>query len=206
MHYTLSSSKIAWHAGVHVDFRALVLDTQKKLADALAMVNQVIDRRVTETGGSTTGDTFMFLIKAPLSRRRDRWRQLRYKLTREISYLPTLVSISLFCYLTPSHYSVCVCGCVWVRLCVYVCVCVCVCVHAFEPLHQQEDGGPNLLSTENEDCAVNGDPMAQVHKDLMANSPRFRSSSAVRRADRTTSARSIILEESAGFSYWTALA
>lgn len=72
MHYTLSSSKIAWHAGVHVDFRALVLDTQKKLADALAMVNQVIDRRVTETGGSTTGDTFMFLIKAPLSRRRDR--------------------------------------------------------------------------------------------------------------------------------------
>ena len=59
--------------GVHVDFRALTLDTQKKkLADALAMVNQVIDRRVTETGGSTTGDTFMFLIKAPLSRRRDR--------------------------------------------------------------------------------------------------------------------------------------
>ena len=172
------------------------------------MVNQVIDRRVTETGGSTTGDTFMFLIKAPLSRRRDRWRQLRYKLTREISYLPTLVSISLFCYLTPSHYSVCVC--VWVSVsqtvCVCVCVCVCVSMHAFELLHQQEDGGPNLLSTENEDCAVNGDPMAQVHKDLMANSPRFRSSSAVRRADRTTSARSIILGESAGFSYWTALA
>lgn len=27
-------------------------------------------RRVAETGGSTTGDTFMFLIKVPLSRRR----------------------------------------------------------------------------------------------------------------------------------------
>lgn len=42
------------------------------LANTLAMVNQANDRRVTETGGGTTGDTFMFLIKAPLSRRRDR--------------------------------------------------------------------------------------------------------------------------------------
>ena len=129
MHYTLSSSKIAWHAGGSCGFQSSHTGhPKKKLADALAMVNQVIDRRVTETGGSTTGDTFMFLIKAPLSRRRDRWRQLRYKLTREISYLPTLVSISLFCYLTPSHYSVCVC--VWVSVSQTVCVCVCVCVYA----------------------------------------------------------------------------
>lgn len=52
------------------------------------MINQVEDSRVTETGGSTAGDTFMFLIKVPLSLRRDRWRQLRYKLTGEISHPP----------------------------------------------------------------------------------------------------------------------
>lgn len=49
-----------------------------------------------------------------------------------------------------------------------------MCVRAsecvFQLQHQQENGGPNLLSAENEDCAVNGDPMAHVHKDLMANS------------------------------------
>lgn len=44
----------------------------EKLAATLAMVTQVRDRRVTETGGSTAGDTFMFLIKAPLFPRRDR--------------------------------------------------------------------------------------------------------------------------------------
>lgn len=38
---------------------------------------------------------------------------------------------------------------------------------------------------------MNRDPMVHVHKDLMANSL----ASAVRRADRTTSTRSIILEE-----------
>lgn len=30
-------------------------------------------------------------------------------------------------------------------------------------------GGPNLLSTGNEDCAANGDPMAHVHKVWMSN-------------------------------------
>lgn len=47
-------------------------------------------------------------------------------------------------------------------------MCVSVFVHFFELQHPQESGGPNLLSTENEDCAVNGDPMAHFHKDSMA--------------------------------------
>lgn len=41
-------------------------------AKTLLIANQVRDRRVTETGGSTTGATFMFLIKVLLSLRRDR--------------------------------------------------------------------------------------------------------------------------------------
>lgn len=45
--------------------------TQRK-ANTLVMANQEKDRRATETGGSTTGDTFMFLIKVLLSQRRDR--------------------------------------------------------------------------------------------------------------------------------------
>lgn len=74
----------------------------------------------------------------------------------------------------------------------YLCVCVCVC--PFELQQPKENRGPNLLSAENEDCALNGDPMAHVHKDLMANSL---ASEAVQceGADRTTSTGSIILEE-----------
>lgn len=75
----------------------------KRLAKTLAMLNQVLDRWMTETGGSTAGATFMWLIKALPSRGRDRWRQLRYKLAREISHLLTPVSTSLLCHLTLSH-------------------------------------------------------------------------------------------------------
>lgn len=108
--------------------------TQK--TSPLVMVNQATDRRVTETGGSTTGDTFMFLIKVLLSPRRDRWRQLRYKLTREISCLPTLVSISLFCYLAcppPLSPPPFVCARVWVRASVV------------QQQHPKESGGPKLI-------------------------------------------------------------
>lgn len=57
------------------------------------------------------------------------------------------------------------------------------------------NGGPNLLSAGNEDCAVNGDPVAHVHKVRMANSLCCRSSSAVMGAGGGTLTGSIILEE-----------
>lgn len=40
---------------------------------------------------------------------------------------------------------------------------------AFSDNIPKKNPGPNLLSAENEDCALNGDPMAHVHKDVMAN-------------------------------------
>lgn len=56
-------------------------------------------------------------------------------------------------------------------------------------------GGPNLLSAGNEDCAVNGDPVAHVHKVGMANSLCCRSGLAVMGAGGGTLTGSIILEE-----------
>lgn len=168
--------------------------TQK--TSPLVMVNQATDRRVTETGGSTTGDTFMFLIKVLLSPRRDRWRQLRYKLTREISCLPTLVSISLFCYLA------CPPPLPPPRLCALVSECVRA---SFSNNIQKKAEALNLLSAENEDCAVNGDPMAHVHKDLMANS--LASEAVQQRGGRQNHFNPINNAwGKARFLYWTVLA
>lgn len=94
------SPGITWRAGFDAEFWVDSGAGHKRLAKTLAMLNQVLDRWVTETGGGTAGATFMCLIKALLSRGRDRWRQLWCKLAREISRLfTTPVSTSLLCHL-----------------------------------------------------------------------------------------------------------
>lgn len=136
----------------------------KRLAKTLAMLNQVLDRWVTETGGSTAGAAFMCLIKALPSRGRDRWRQLRYKLAREISHLLTPVSTSLLCHLTLSRLSLCTRACVGG-------VCVCVRVRRGVCNIDWKTEAPNLLRAENEDCAVNSDPKTHVRQGLVSNWP-----------------------------------
>lgn len=140
------------------------------------MVNRADDRWATESGFGTAGDAFMYLIKALLSRRRDRWRRLGYELAREISRLPqTTPFICVFPSFT--YWRGCWRGCTSMR----------------------GSGGPNLLSAGNEDCAANGDPVAHVHKVGVANSLCCRSGSAVMGAGGVggwgTLTGSIILEE-----------
>lgn len=152
----------AW-CGVWVGSRA----GHKRLAKTLAMLNQVLDRWVTETGGSTAGATFMCLIKALPSRGRDSWRQLRYKLAREISHLLTPVSTSLLCHLTLSHLRLRRCARARGRRSVRLCTRASL----ESATSTRKTEAPNLLRAENEDCAVNSDPKTRVHQGPMSNCP-----------------------------------
>lgn len=161
----------------------------KRLAKTLAMLNQVLDRWVTETGGSTAGAAFMCLIKALPSRGRDRWRQLRYKLAREISHLLTPVSTSLLCHLTLSRLSLCTRARVRrrrVRLCTRA---------SWSLQHRLENRGPKLIKGRK--WGLCGEQRSQD-----ARPPRpgvkladFRGGRATRRADRTALTRSILLQQ-----------
>lgn len=127
------------------------------------MLNQVLDRWVTETGGSTAGATFMCLIKALPSRGRDRWRQLRYKLAWEISHLLTPVSTSLLCHVALSYLRLCV----WWRRSARSCTPASL----ESATSTRKTEVPNLLRAENEDCAVNSDPKTRTHQGPMSNCP-----------------------------------
>lgn len=171
----------------------------KRLAKTLAMLNQVLDRWVTETGGSTAGATFMCLIKALPSRGRDRWRQLRYKLAREISHLFTPVSTSLLCHLTHSHLRVCArevggVGC-W-RARVYASV-VGVCNIDWK------NRGPKLIKGRKWGlCSEQQSQDARPPRPGVK-SADFRSSWATRGADRIASTRSILPQQKARLLYST---
>lgn len=121
----------------------------------------------------------MYLIKALLSRRRDRWRRLGCELAREISRLPqTTPFICVFPFFLTS------------RSLVYA-----LAGRRRGCMSMRGSRGPNLLSAGNEDCAVNSDPVARVHKVGMANSLCWRSGSAVMGTGGGTLTGSIILEE-----------
>lgn len=67
------------------------------------MVNGADDRWVTESGFGTAGNAFMYLIKALLSRRRDRWRRLGYGSLGKSAASPRQLPSSMFFLFSTSH-------------------------------------------------------------------------------------------------------